>query len=372
VIAAALIALSLSLAVAAPRVTVDLLGKQAPRAALVRGGGVARTLAARGDGLVVDGRPVLRLDLPDGRWRVELAGEPARSYDAALSVMAERGILRIRAEMDLERYVAAVVASETAPGTPPAALEAQAVVVRSYGVAARDRHAGGALCDLAHCQILRGSGIDRRHRAAAERASRATAGEVLVLPSGDVAEATFHAACGGHTADPREAFGSAASGAAAALDTGCAGPEWRAEIEPALLAAAVQGALARTDPGGASRVAPRLYASDLVLAPGAGGWIARVAAVTGEWRLSGDAFARALDAAISRGKIRSSRLTLSDRGGRVAVRGVGHGHGVGLCQAGAARRAAAGEDRRAILGRYFGARLGEIRREREVPRARGE
>lgn len=365
-------ALALSLA-AAPPVAVDLLGRQAPRTAVVRGGGgMARTLAARGDRLLVDGRSAPLAAFPEGHWRVELAGEPARSYDAALSVVAERGMLRIRAEMDLERYVAAVVAAETAPGTPPAALEAQAVVVRSYALAARDRHSGGTLCDLAHCQVLKGAGIAPRHRAAAERAARATAGEVLLLNSGEVAEATFHASCGGHTADPREAFGSGASGAAAALDPGCAGPEWRAEIDPALLAGAVRDALGRTDRAAAARVGRRLQASEIVLTPGAGGWIARAAAANGAWDLSGDAFARALDAAVGRGKVRSSRLALADHAGHVAVRGTGHGHGVGLCQAGAARRAAAGEDHRAILARYFRARLGAAHGDREALRARGE
>jgi SpoIID/LytB domain protein len=44
---------------------------------------------------------------------------------------------------------------------------------------------------------------------------------------------------------------------------------------------------------------------------------------------------------------------LEDREGRVLVRGSGRGHGVGLCQEGAARHAAEGEDRRTILSRYF-------------------
>lgn len=211
----ALLAVALA---AGPRVAVDVLAKQAPRSLTVRGGGAVRSVAARGDVLVVDGRAVPALDgraapalaLPPGRWRVELAGAPPRVYAGALALRAEAGIVRVRADLELEPYVAGVVASEATPDTPPAALEALAVAVRSYALAARDRHAGGALCDLAHCQLLR-AGVAAPLRAAAARAARATAGEVLVLPTGELAAAAFHAACGGHTADPREAFGSAAS-----------------------------------------------------------------------------------------------------------------------------------------------------------------
>ncbi len=351
--------MTLALALAAgPGVAVDLLSKQAPRMLVVRGAGTTRSIAARGDGLLVDGRPVPRVGLPGGTWRIEVPGGPSGTYAGALVFRAEGGVVTIRGELELEPYVAAVVASETRPGTPPAALDAQAVAVRSYALAAHERHPGGALCDLAHCQLLRAGGIPPDHLAAARRAARATAGEVLVLPDGEIAAAAFHAACGGHTAEPREAFGAGASAGAAVVDPGCAGPAWRAEVDPVRLARAVRGALAGA--AGAGAVGRRLVAADVVLAPGAGGWIARVEAAGGGWRLSGDAFARALDAALGRGRVRSSRFSLTDEDGRVVVRGSGHGHGVGLCQAGAARGAAAGEDHRAILARYYpGVALGK-------------
>ncbi|HET8539948.1 MAG TPA: SpoIID/LytB domain-containing protein [Anaeromyxobacter sp.] len=341
---------------AAPRVAVDLLARDAPRGAVVRGAGGAFSVAVRGDGLLVDGRPLPSLALAPGAWEIAPDRGPARTYRAALALRARRGVLAVRAEMDLDDYVAAVVASETTPDTPPAALRAQAVVVRSYALAARERHPGGALCDLAHCQVLRAHGTPARHLRAAEEAARATAGEVLRLASGAVAEATFHAACGGHTADPLEAFGSGATGAAAAPDPGCEGPPWRAAVEPRVLAGAVRGALAPSDVAGAAAVPATLRAADLTVVGGRGGWAVRVAGRGSRWALGGDAFARALDAALGRGAVRSSRLSLADAGGRVVVRGTGHGHGVGLCQRGAARWAARGEGHREILARYFAAR----------------
>jgi stage II sporulation protein D len=349
VIAAALV---LTLAAGAP-VAVDVLTREAPRSLVVRGEGKARSVAARGQTLLVDGAPAAALSLPHGTWRVEPPSGRARTYAAALTVRAREGRLAIRAVLALEDYVAAVVASESLPGTPPAALEALAVAVRSYALAARDRHPGGALCDLAHCQVLRGEGISPERRARAVRAARATTGEVLVLPSGAIAAAAFHAACGGRTAEPSEVFGSKASGGRPAED-GCAGPAWRAVLPPERVASAATAALGGRAPGA---IPASLHAADLVLERGTGGWISAVEAADGSWRVSGDAFARALDAEVGRGLVRSGRFEIADEGGRVVLRGTGHGHGVGLCQQGAARLAAEGADRRAILGRYYHARV---------------
>ena len=357
------LALALGLA-AGPSVLVDVLARDAPRSAVVSGPGRTLSLAARGDEILVDGRPAEPVELPPGRWRIEVAGPVhgvrGRVYAAALAVRAREGVLRFRATMALEDYVAAVVASEALPGTPAAALEALAIVVRSYALASRDRHPGGALCDLAHCQLLRGHGATRRHAAASGAAARATRGEVLRMPSGEIAAATFHAACGGHTADPAEAFGSGASGARAVADPGCHPRAWRAVLPADALPRAIRAALERSgDPGPAGLAGAERAPVPRVL-HGRGGWSVQVADAVGRWRLSGDALARALDASVGRGVVRSSRFTLSATGGRIVVRGSGHGHGVGLCQEGAARHAAAGEDRLGILSRYFSARVAAL------------
>ncbi|WP_232288415.1 SpoIID/LytB domain-containing protein [Anaeromyxobacter sp. K] len=346
-----------SSAAAAPSIEVELLARLAPRRIELEGGGRRRSVAAAGDGLRLDGAPAgAVLSLPARTWRIVPGGGPAarpRTYRAALRIRAERGVLRVRATLALEDYVAGVVASEALPGTPREALRALAVVARSYALAAPPRHPEGARCDLAHCQLLRGGGADRAHEAAARAAARATAGEVLRLPGGAVAAAPFHAACGGHTADPRQAFGGAGTGAAAVADPGCPPARWRAALDPAALAAAVRAALAVSDPAGAAAVPARLGAADLAVRAGAGGWVTQVGGAGGGWALGGDAFARAADASAGRGVVRSSRFRLAGGAGPPVLEGAGHGHGVGLCQAGAARRARAGEGYRGILRAYF-------------------
>ena len=334
-------------------VLVDLLARHAPRTLILEAAGRSHAVALRGDALVVDGRPAVPpFELPRAAWTVRLPQGRPRRYLAALSIAAAPGRLALRGRFDLEGYVAEVVASEAAPGSPPAALRALAVVVRTFALAPVAPHGGGARCDLAHCQVLSGRATGR-HAAAARAAAVDTAGQVLRLADGRLAAAHFHAACGGQTADPRLAFGGEAGGSASVVDDGCPEVPWQVALTPAQVATALRGGLERAGDPAAATVGTALRAADLVASTGPGGWVARVAAADGRWRLSGDAAARALDAVLGRGRVRSGRFAMADVGGLVVLRGRGHGHGVGLCQAGATRRALAGADHRAILAAYF-------------------
>lgn len=321
-------------------VEVELLAQRPCQALWIEGPGGRRHVALSGGRLTVDGRPVeAPLRLPAARWRVGVPAPAERDVEGALEIRAGDGRLRPIARLPLEAYVAWTVASETEPATPPAALRAQAVVARSYAVAGGRRHADVDMCDLAHCQVLRG-GLDARHRAAARQAAEATRGEVLRLPSGELALATFHAACGGHTADPREVFGGAATGAEAVPDDGCPPRPWRAVVPwPAFEAVARERLGAPAPP------------EALSWRSGRGGAVAQVA--LGERVAGGEAFARALDGRLGHRQVRSARFTARSTAAGVLLDGTGLGHGVGLCQAGAARRAAAGATHAELLRRYF-------------------
>ena len=323
-----------------PVVRVRILEKHAP-AWLDLDGPRRLLVRAAGDRLALGGKLHDAIELPAGAWRVRTDGL-LRVYEGAVLLRAEAGAIAAWIEQPLEAYVADVVAAESEPGTPAAALEALAIVARSYALAARERHADGALCDLAHCQVTAG-----RASAAARRAAKATDGLVLARTvDGAVAQAPFHASCGGHTADPIATFGGPDhTGAAAVADPGCDAP-WEATLPRAL----VDGAIA-------SVLGTRASATSLHVRPGAGGFVAEVADPRSGRSATGEAFARALDRAAGWGTVRSPRFVVTP-GDPVLIRGNGHGHGVGLCQSGAARRAAAGADARAILAHYFpGARV---------------
>lgn len=328
-------------------VTIRILEHEAPRRLeVVPSRGKPVRLEASVGGLLIDGASSSAWSGPDAKWRITVDGSAAiREYDGALAVHVNDGVLDVVLRMPMERYVARVVASESDPGTPRAALEALAIVVRSWALSSQPRHDDARFCDLAHCQLLRGRGLAPRLEDDAQAAATATQGRVLRLPDGRVANATFHAACGGHTADPREVFGPTDdSGAAAVADPGCPVARWSARIPRATWERVARSLLPRDT--------PPFAAEELVLVRGRGGSVVQIVG-PGDVRAAGDAFARALDAAMGFGVVRSARFEARIVGDEVLLLGSGLGHGVGLCQAGASLRARHGEDAAAILAHYF-------------------
>src|SRR5207249_11998497 len=114
---------------------------------------------------------------------------------AALLVALSAGAEEIRVEvsrgvvktLDLEEYVAAVVASEIPAGWPEQALRAQAVAARTFAVAQKVAQGPGARAHLG------ASVLDQVYRNAARTpqpaldAARATAGEVLTWGAAPIA-----------------------------------------------------------------------------------------------------------------------------------------------------------------------------------------
>ncbi len=328
----------------APAVEVLVLTKFHPHAATLDGPR-GMSVAADGDLLRVDGRaqpaPVTLARAP---WTITLDTGMVRRYEAALRIEAAGDELRIVAALDLENYVARAVAAETLPGTPPAALEAQAIVARSYALAPGARHREAPLCDLAHCQSLApAAGPD--HAAAARRAARATRGQVLRLAPGAIARAVFHSDCGGDTAEPQAVFGGdEQTGARAAADPQCSADAWTAVLRIAEVESAAGAVLGAEGPVAVDRLALE-HAPD-------GRVLRLVDTATGRWA-AGDAFARALDRARDWSVVKSARFGWTVSGGAVRIEGRGHGHGVGLCQRGAAAMARRGASAYEILRHYF-------------------
>lgn len=295
--------------------------------------------------LQLDGRAsVAPLRFESATWRVVGRGGLEQRDYSALSVQAHEGELRLIAELPLEDWVARAVAAESLIDSPAAALRAQAIVSRSYALAKGWRHPIAQLCDLAHCASMT-SGSSAAWRAAALNAAEATRGLVLRDANGSVLRAVFHRSCGGGTADPRLVFGGDDdTGAAPCEEPECAAERWRATV-PRLR---VEQAAAKAF-GASTRPAWR----HLQLQYRPDGRVARVVNSASGRFATGDHFARALDAALGWGAVRSTRFSWRKEGEQIVMDGAGSGHGVGLCQLGAARWAARGDDAEQILRRYF-------------------
>lgn len=279
----------------------------------------------------------------------------APAGDSALRVGDERypgalevGLLREGARatglslvlhLALEDYVLGVVCGEmptTSPGIGPA-LRAQAVAARTYALwRLGDRR--GALRDTAGDQVFRG--LDW-HTQAAREAVAETRGLVLTWKD-SLLPAYFHAECGGATADAH-ALGfvpRALPPLAGAPDPGCeqARP-WSATVPAERLDAAAR----------ALRVGDWLRSVHALESDGSGRML-RARLLGNDSHFDGpseEARARfgVPSAAWTRARVRPD--------GALELQGRGRGHGIGLCQEGARRRARAGQDWREILHHYY-------------------
>jgi stage II sporulation protein D len=238
---------------------------------------------------------------------VSMPGKIGRRYRGTLIVTPYGGELSILVSMELETAVASVVQAESAPGTPLEALKAQAVVTRSYFVAAKARHQGFDFCDLTHCQVLRDAPVPKN---SAARATGETRGLVLAY-EGKPVPAMFTRSCGGRTRTPAE--------------TGLSvnGYPYFAVVCP----------YCHEHPFRWTRALSR---EDAELAA-AGGEAGRLA----------------VDRRLGWNTVPSNNFTARPAGAETILEGSGEGHGIGLCQRGAAALAAEGADFRDILSHYF-------------------
>jgi stage II sporulation protein D len=343
-----------------PTVTASLFSKLNPHRVRVEGP-IAAVLEAQGGALRVNGKTVRQpYRLPEGDWKLTPKPGDTRALHGSLAAWAEAGEVELVASLALEDYVAEAVASETVPWTPDAALQAQAIVTRSWVLASGDRHARARVCDHAHCQVLLRRGVSE-HRPRCRGAAEATRGCVLRLADGAVAVAVYHAACGGATEDPALVFGAGRqrtrrphpTGAVSLRDPGCPPRAWQVLVPLADFERELGRVLGL--PQGA-----RAALSDVELVRGPGGRIVVVRHRPSGRFGSGDALARALDRPEGWGHVWSARFDVHPQGSVLALHGTGYGHGVGLCQTGAAVRARRGEDAATILRAYFpDARVGD-------------
>jgi stage II sporulation protein D len=299
-------------------------------------------LSAGREGVVVEGQPEpCAVVVAEGGLSVRV-GELTRRYPGALAVTLEGGLLRLVNTVDVEAYLPSVVHAEL-QGAPGAALEAQAVVSRTFALSGRHRHerAGYHLCDLTHCQWYRGL---EDGQAAASAAVTKTKGQVLLVGGIALKPAFFHSSCGGRTSTSADVFKAAGAGPGVDDSTkkGAAcrdAPdfEWTWEVDRVELARALG-----VKPEGDAFVP---------LARDKGGRVLEVSCF-GK-RMDGGTFTSRVGHAFGWQALKSLRVTAEEVESTVTFKGRGLGHGVGFCQHGAMALAREGFDARKLLSRYF-------------------
>jgi stage II sporulation protein D len=286
-----------------------------------------------------------------------------------LSISARNGQLVLAVTLPLESYVERVVSSESGPATVSESLKALAIVVRSFALHQPHGHADYDLCDSTHCQLLHWSGA---LSPSAHAATLATAGETLWY-HGRPAAAFFHQDCGGRTATPSELWPSRA-GKGSSLRGNNPSP---IPLTPPL-SDPMPWLVSRADPyctaNGVRSWSADISLADLTTALSAAGlvrpgWrtltVARhgdpalgqsprpITLRAGSTEISAEDFRLAVGRTFGWGHILSTWFEITPQGDHFLFSGRGSGHGVGLCQHGAAVMAAQGRSASEILAQYF-------------------
>jgi peptidoglycan hydrolase-like amidase len=237
---------------------------------------------------------------------VSIPGKISRNYRGKLVVDEAADQFLIVVTMKLETAVASVVAAESPPDAPLEALKAQAIAARSFLVAGKGSHRDFDFCDTTHCQFLR---EPPAQESAAYQAAAQTRGLVLTYGEAEFA-AMYSASCSGRTHSLEE-LGIPVRGYpyfSVNCDYCRRHPQnWSAKLsdeDAAELAGTEKSRL---------KVARKL------------GWKS----------------------------VPSNFFEAEREDNAVVLRGVGAGHGIGLCQRGAADMAHHGSSFREILAHYY-------------------
>lgn len=314
-----------------------------------------------------------------------------QSFRGGLRIIEEaRGLTAIN-DLGLEDYVTSVISSEMSASCPIELLKAHAVISRSwmwfpkanpavrgkgngeirkpgeiirwYG---RESHDAFDVCADDHCQ--RYQGITKAFSSSVEAAVDATRGEMLSY-AGTVCDARFSKSCGGRTENYAVAWDDQSVPYLVSFDDGPPGKpycdthdstllakilpdfdqetrdffRWHVEYEGEELGDIVKSRL-NVDLGRIVDLQP--------LARGASGRIYRLNIVGSKDRLI---IGKELEIrrALSRSHLYSSAFSVERKGSRFILNGMGWGHGVGLCQIGAAVMASRGIGYREILRHYY-------------------
>jgi stage II sporulation protein D len=304
--------------------------------ARVEAGGRTHTLAARGSTLLVDGEPA-----PSALFSAPMLLD-GRALPGRLEVFAEQGTLVAVNAVDLEQYVAAVVASEVPHQWPEQALRAQAVAARTFAVAqkvaqgpASRAHLGSSVLD----QVYRNAAHPPRQ---ALEAARATSGEVLTWGAAPIA-AYFSASCGG-TSESAEAAFNLAPGTTPYIRAGVEDGDaraWTVRLPLSAITAALRKGQRMQAEVRAISVQSRTAsgrAQTLLIETSAG---------------PRPLLAVELRQLLGYERLPSLLFEVTTESGAAIFRGKGSGHGVGLCQWGARARALRGDGYREILAHYY-------------------
>ena len=230
-------------------------------------------------------------------------------------------------ELKFEDYLKGILPKEASASWNTNALKAQAVISRTYAAKNIGRHAkeGYDVCDTVHCQVYGGASCENKK---CNLAVRDTKGEVVVYQNA-LAQTLFHAACGGHTDDPKYVWGwkETPEYLEGRKDKYCKGnphSNWTIELSESFIREKLNTAGYKV--GTIKKIS---YSGKTA---GKAAKTVTISNSKGKLKLNAYTFRLAVDAF----KVKSTMFTsISKKGKNFVFKGHGWGHKVGLCQWGA-------------------------------------
>lgn len=269
---------------------------------------------------------------------------------ALLMTRRADGQLLVTNEVPLEDYLKGVVPREVDARWPMETLKAQAIVARTFTLRQVADRAGHDFDVTPTWPQLSGGLSDERPRAT--EAVQATRG--LVLTTGSHPLLTYyHTVCGGRTEDAEAVWPAVRSPSLRSVECPyCRGAprfHWLLVVSDETLTTAL-----------APHGVPRGLVTDIQLGPrNRSGRVATMTVVSADGATTTIPVLQ-VRAALGPNRWRSTHFTVRPDDGRWVVEGFGWGHGVGLCQWGAARLGQRKWTAPAILEFYYpGAELGQ-------------
>lgn len=254
-------------------------------------------------------------------------------YPGSLSVRSVAGKLTLVNGIALDTYVSHVVQSESGTSAPEEYYKIQSIICRTYLAGSRDRHGaeGFDVCDHQHCQVYEGNTNPIEVIA---KAAAATTGIIMANEESKPILATFHANCGGQTANSGDVWAKDLSYLVSVTDTFCLSERsatWTERLPVQRLKEVLPSGAEESLADGGHFGSDSLRLSHLDF----NGKRIRTADVRRDLRL------------------RSAFFQVKIQGDEAVFSGRGFGHGVGLCQQGAMQMARQGLGYREILGYFY-------------------
>jgi len=258
-----------------------------------------------------------------------------RMYDGDLKIETDRNNLLLINSVPLESYVAGTVQSESGFNRHDEFYKVQAIIIRTYALNNINRHAreGFHLCDQVHCQAYYGKTVNNSITKAVE----ATRGQLLVDQDGRLINTVYHANCGGQTVNSEDLWPHRLSYLRSRRDTFCLdmpGAKWEKSVP--------------------IREMGWFFAQQHNFHPNEQQWdeISRHRQNHRIHHIDSEKTVH-LRHVREHFNLRSTYFSIRQEGDNFVLSGRGYGHGVGLCQEGAMRRADYGHSKDQILGFYY-------------------